>query len=311
MASRSISAFSCSLPLMGIRNLANLLSTGPSGLNSLPLMGIRNRRRNHAERSQHPLTTPHGDQERREPTGSRRRASTAHYPSWGSGTRVAEIADELDMISLPLMGIRNKISVGAVHDLVVDSLPLMGIRNTALPEMSAADLPTHYPSWGSGTGATAMRERPPDRAHYPSWGSGTGRAAHAAAGDGWLTTPHGDQERAGRARSPRYPSAAHYPSWGSGTDPRTEEVLPELDLTTPHGDQEPPLCAPRRRCTRSHYPSWGSGTCGRRRPGQARKELTTPHGDQEPARPRGCPPCGPSHYPSWGSGTRLPVGPPA
>ena len=55
---------------------------------SLPLMGIRNALRRARQPPGRPLITPHGDQERS--TSSTAASWTpAHYPSWGSGTKVA------------------------------------------------------------------------------------------------------------------------------------------------------------------------------------------------------------------------------
>ena len=145
-------------------------------------------------------------------------------------------------------------------------------------------MPSHYPSWGSGTyrrqaGRSRCRRV---ETHYPSWGSGTRRVADKEAllasslplmgiGNSMtcstierlrenLITPHGDRElvrtvcRAG--------CQAHYPSWGSGTRscPCSHgDLAPGRKLITPHGDREQ-ASGNARAAARTHYPSWGSGT---------------------------------------------------
>ena len=121
-----------------------------------------------------PLITPHGDRERAPFSERSWVCISSHYPSWGSGTgRVRRVVGNL-IRSLPLMGIGNTRAAPACassspplitphgdRERVVcqracvtssSSLPLMGIGNGSRPwRRSRAPLPSHYPSWGSGT----------------------------------------------------------------------------------------------------------------------------------------------------------------
>ena len=99
-------AMTRSLPLMGIGNQTTE-STASVLSNSLPLMGIGNRSGGLAARRLRPLTTPHGDRERRRPPSLPRPESRSHYPSWGSGTLMDLSAALTFSDSLPLMGIGN------------------------------------------------------------------------------------------------------------------------------------------------------------------------------------------------------------
>ncbi len=141
----------CSLPLMGIRNSSSASSQIPPSAVSLPLMGIRNLSR--------------------QPSTHRR--IHAHYPSWGSETRLDvgvqravldlttphgdqkrhsfALLPLLQHCSLPLMGIRNILTWSRRARASANSLPLMGIRNRHACDDVPAVRPSHYPSWGSET----------------------------------------------------------------------------------------------------------------------------------------------------------------
>ena len=187
---------------------------------SLPLMGIGN------ELAVRPtavcclLITPHGD---REPSPSRRPRGChrAHYPSWGSGTRLAA-------------------SETAVR---LHSLPLMGIGNGARPDRRKRD----------SLLITPHGDREPPRRRVTPWarirslplmGIGNLDTGRVVALSALLITPHGDREllRHNRRSISR---AAHYPSWGSGTREILCWLIAAVRLITPHGDRE--LDESRRR----------------------------------------------------------------
>ena len=117
-----------SLPLMGIGNVlrvdlcrrhAQLIT--PHGdrkqqcvshyrsisLISLPLMGIGNLHRERPpSRGVVVLITPHGDR-KRACLSIRQPGLFTHYPSWGSETTTHERRTDMELVSLPLMGIGN------------------------------------------------------------------------------------------------------------------------------------------------------------------------------------------------------------
>ena len=197
----------------------------------------------------------------------------AHYPSWGSGTRMIQSID-LDMAFVYLI---------TPH----------GDRE---PDRHQGDghgrdvRPSHYPSWGSGTvrpvqivivveqldislplmgiGNQCTRRRAfrlpvlvlitPHGDREPWSNSTSSRPWHAHS----LITPHGDRER--QRSHHRTHSGCH------------------RQLITPHGDREQRHRIPRGARLSAHYPSWGSGTRRSRRRSAAVA----------------------AHYPSWGSGTR-------
>ena len=138
-----------------------------------------------------------------------------HYPSWGSETSVNGEIVESKRISLPLMGIGNKLAamdVGAVQPLITphgdrkptrapacgvspwSSLPLMGIGN--LPSKNILSGNAHsLPLMGIGNTMRPGATSTATTTHYPSWGSETARL------------------RLLKCR----PTYSHYPSWGSET----------------------------------------------------------------------------------------------
>ena len=151
-----------SLPLMGIRNRMNTPAIGRAAPSSLPLMGIRNEVRRLEDELQ----------------------KANSLPLMGIST------------SLPLMGISTSLPLMGIST----SLPLMGI-STSLPLMWSRycgrdDCTSHYPSWGSETSAWRT-PRSVTAAHYPSWGSENCVVRENPMILPFLTTPHGDQKRAG------------------------------------------------------------------------------------------------------------------
>ena len=141
-----------SLPLMGIGNSSFEAPIVVGESISLPLMGIGNRLPYDVPHPRRPpLTTPHGD---REPAPIRcppPETTTAHYPSWGSGTGLPSHPNGDILISLPLMGIGNDLIERRDQVRGIRSLPLMGIGNPPYGARVLPSMSTHYPSWGSGT----------------------------------------------------------------------------------------------------------------------------------------------------------------
>ena len=96
------------------------------------------------------LITPHGDRER------------GHRP----------VNELRDLDSLPLMGIGNP--AGKEEDEQHEHLITPhGDRELSGVTTPDGKTPSHYPSWGSGTGASDGSGPRAAEAHYPSWGSGT------------------------------------------------------------------------------------------------------------------------------------------
>ena len=116
----------------GDRELVVVHQNGGCSWDSLPLMGIGNQR----PRPQPPRATP-----------------SAHYPSWGSGTRESgdPTVNNRGTVSLPLMGIGNaiaQVNTRAVHELITPH----GDRELwCVCVCVHTAMETHYPSWGSGT----------------------------------------------------------------------------------------------------------------------------------------------------------------
>ena len=165
--------------------------------NSLPLMGIWNARASAASPdSALLLITPHGDLEPEGGIAVEGSPSSAHYPSWGFGTRGPALHRRtVRYCSLPLMGIWNKLAPGGVGGVAHSSLPLMGIWNRLATPSYPQALKNSLPLMGiwNGDGEVDLRR---GRQH--------------------LITPHGDLEP--RRRGACCPaSRSHYPSWGFGT----------------------------------------------------------------------------------------------
>ena len=209
-------------------------------------------------------------------------APRAHYPSWGSGTYDRATHSVLMGVSLPLMGIGNRVMEG----------------------LRPVPLRAHYPSWGSGTASSRARPRIPRASHYPSWGSGTsvlklpstlGNGSHYPSwGSGTSSTS--------RLRAPTCP---HYPSWGSGTRARRQgDAAPQASLPL-MGIGNLVGARSRRIEADSSLPLMGIGNrAPDLGPNTHLDHLTTPHGDRERGHHlRGPPGFGYAHYPSWGSGT--------
>ena len=153
---------------MGIRNSSNPDASGNARVRSLPLMGIRNAARR-AEDGRHDagLTTPHGDQELEgnlrvpnpflhltTPHGDQEPArtsgpaaiATAHYPSWGSGTRTKCSSGIVRHDLTTPHGDQELPSVFVATAPTVISLPLMGIRNEALDVGPVASMSSAPPT---------------------------------------------------------------------------------------------------------------------------------------------------------------------
>ena len=139
---------------------------------SLPLMGIGNlaclslrRRASSAHYPSWGSETGH-----RPPAG---RAAGSHYPSWGSETRGAAFAGaRRRWSSLPLMGIGNPADAGEARLTCSDSLPLMGIGNRAR-RLPGRRVFHSLPLMGIGNPRRVALTPPITSAHYPSWGSET------------------------------------------------------------------------------------------------------------------------------------------
>ena len=189
-------------------------------------------------------------------------ATSAHYPSWGSGTPDIGSGTGTSVGSLPLMGIGNRRLVLGMPPHAPLTTP-HGDRERQVhqrPRDTRTELTTPHGDRERGCGTAGGVRR--GAAHYPSWGSGTShrgwpRPSHPKE----LTTPHGDREPS-RAMGRRFDwrRSTHYPSWGSGTS--ASSALSWC----------PPV---------THYPSWGSGTAGRPWTMRPSTKLTTPHGDRE------------------------------
>ena len=208
--------FHISLPLMGIGNAANSRKP-PSSAASLPLMGIGNL----LEWSIVPipadkLITPHGDRELEEHHPRAHRGEHPNYPSWGSGTR--RLAGGLPVFPTQLIAphgdrelgvpgqeradgtgklitphgdreLRIKATAGGDPQLIIPH----GDRERTRRQSSGPRLPSHYPSWGSGTGFVHCAYR-----HIlnslPLMGIGN-ELIHVRVRDKLLLiTPHGDRE---------------------------------------------------------------------------------------------------------------------
>ncbi len=322
---------------------------GPTERNSLPLMGIGNDPGTRRLSNQLQLITPHGDRERGSATRWNRSGGThypswgsgtgldverintgakSHYPSWGSGTRACTCPCRGGSSSLPLMGIGNGI-FDWIKDAWNDSLPLMGIGNAPpLPPDPRPERTTHYPSWGSGTGACRGTVRH-GGAHYPSWGSGTSSTAPLSRSPTHLITPHGDREL-DRYSDLHKLALDSLPLMGIGNLPTAPPPPKTASLITPHGDREPdngplriesrPLSLPLMGIGNrshagawyvaiwSHYPSWGSGTCKRPMRKSWTHQLITPHGDREPTHDLHERRDGPRSLPLMGIGNRSHAG---
>ena len=119
-----------SLPLMGIRNLADMWRRAGRAAAHYPSWGSG---------------TPSQDR-----TPSRQRRT--HYPSWGSGTATGgPTTGHTHDISLPLMGIRNRSQRIPRRWDPCTHYPSWGSGTFADMWRRAGRLATHYPSWGSGT----------------------------------------------------------------------------------------------------------------------------------------------------------------
>ena len=141
---------SFSLPLVGIGNSLADLPTAGGDAGSLPLMGIGNLRLLLVVHQHVVLITPHGDRKRRGPIGAT--APSLHLITpHGDRKRYRRWLDEVDDVSLPLMGIGNP---------------------CCAPECVIATV-SHYPSWGSETCVMPAPPLQPSSSHYPSWGSET------------------------------------------------------------------------------------------------------------------------------------------
>ena len=165
-------------------------------------MGIRNDAVEVAHRGGLHLTTPHGDQKPHNRCLARLGAkSRTHYPSWGSETDLGPVLRRLDMISLPLMGIRNykcharsstsdrthypswgsetrRASRSGFLSTVI-SLPLMGIRNSR-PSGHDSVTSISLPLMGIRNSTSSRSGSGRQSSHYPSWGSETAVHSQAA-----------------------------------------------------------------------------------------------------------------------------------
>ena len=167
-------------------------------------------------------------------------------------------------LSLPLMGIRIWRYTGSVPPHGIQLTTPHGDQdlNPVVRLDQCERTGSHYPSWGSGSGAKRTTGTGSATAHYPSWGSGSSDGVGDIAPISQVSLPL----MGIRIRDPTVPrdcsgDRTHYPSWGSGSSPSA--LLP---------------CA----APPTHYPSWGSGSAaawGARR--CVAGVLTTPHGDQD------------------------------
>ena len=205
-----IVAVVCSLPLMGIENLARTLRVSKAEI-SLPPMGIGNVRGRRRPFRGGRLITPHGDRKQ--------------------GSRIREACDMVRRGSLPLMGIGNFCSASSAASrcaLAIGLITPHGDRKHHRPhgavsegclrgclllderlitphgdrkhQSSSPRTPprrtSHYPSWGSETSTTISPWKHSSRpAHYPSWGSETAPGLALPRSRSWLLiTPHGDRK---------------------------------------------------------------------------------------------------------------------
>ena len=164
----------------GDRELAAAPAASDAHLLSLPLMGIGNLLGFLEAVKGADLITPHGDREPARSTSAPPEWTT-HYPSWGSGTLPASHCDSADELSLPLMGIGNR-------------LPRRAWKLRAA---------SHYPSWGSGT-PDQGGEHGQAVTSLPLMGIGNLRLELIPLMLGnVLITPHGDREPDVPRRKPR------------------------------------------------------------------------------------------------------------
>ncbi len=187
-----------------------------------------------------PLTTPHGD--RAGGAGTAASAFRAHYPSWGSGSRLAELVAQVLLASLPLMGI-GIFGVRLSHWTSPTSLPLMGIGILLWRPLGIYRRSPSLPLMGIGISGWRPSYKPPDRTrtHYPSWGSGSNIARGIMRGHRVGSLPLMG------IGIPRPPGAtiSHAPTslplMGIGiTRRRRNAPGRSSELTTPHGDRDPP-----------------------------------------------------------------------
>ena len=232
-----------SLPLMGIGN-SGRPSTRSCCTISLPLMGIGNRTRLVA-------------------CGER---TTAHYPSWGSGTGKSLHGLIRDQNSLPLMGIGNQTDRHPDHQGNCDSLPLMGIGNNKMAFLDDFKIKLITPH-GDREPSPAVPAWMATPFSLPLMGIGNPGLMRRFIGHEPISLPlmgiGNSPRRSPTSRRPR----SHYPSWGSGTESAPGRGQRTSLLITPHGDRERGTCCRQRSAPGSHYPSWGSGTHTRIRHG--------------------------------------------
>ena len=249
-------------------------------ISSLPLMGIGNLGLDEDTRRVIQLITPHGDRKQQAQlvfnaakrislplmgignrSTSRPMASSngAHYPSWGSETR----------LSLPVP---------------VRLITPHGDRKRASSRSDRVPENPHYPSWGSETSRSRVHSpRDSMRLITPHGDRKPGRHAAPGPSDSELITPHGDRKRTPRAAGLTWDGTLITPH-GDWKHFRLQDILCLTygGLITPHGDRKLGSWRTARRsgtcslplmgigngfCTPSpppwapsHYPSWGSET---------------------------------------------------
>ena len=269
-----------SLPLRGIRNSPEAISSTQLNCVSLPLMGIRNPAVNPPTGILRLLITPHGDQELAIATALACRAWTS-LPLMGIRNLLSnpDGPDGYSLItphgdqerqgrrylgshrshSLPLMGIRNATYRTYTGHSTNASLPLMGIRNTPRPRdfLPVAQLIT--PQGDQERGQPHPATPPGQPAHYPSGGSGTP----------W------------RGPSTTNSNSTHYPSGGSGTRHGLGLLALDRLLITPHGDQEPSDLSWAKPWLLCSLPLMGIRNSLGSHAHRGLPQLITPHGDQE------------------------------
>ena len=245
-------------------------------------MGIGNWSGTSRGRQPDPLITPHGDREHACSPGLRFFFSTAHYPSWGSGTRRLPAGLRHVLLLITPHGDRERITAMAtIPGAIAFSLPLMGIgnKNVELLISAISNLITPH----GDRERMARRPRPVGSSpHYPSWGSGTTarRAARAPPGFSLPLMGIGNPIVGRTCHDGRFGSL---PLMGIGNTLRqrwrTDMIVFSLPLM---GIGNRTTSASTFGSAPTHYPSWGSGT-RISRSGRSHRFST--------------------HYPSWGSGT--------
>ena len=246
-------------------------------------MGIGNVGNGDLKNGVRQLITPHGDRER----GAQPRhlpTNGAHYPSWGSGTCPGGPTRELLHVLQHLITphgdreLRIKATAGGDPQLITPH----GDRERTRRQSSGPRLPSHYPSWGSGTGFVHCAYR-----HIlnslPLMGIGN-ELIHVRVRDKLLLiTPHGDREQSVALEAHRaFPNSlplmgignfflirelrppflilASLPLMGIGNSKLRRLPATAHHLITPHGDREPTASEAEL---------------------QAELTLITPHGDRE------------------------------